>query len=91
MLVVKVEEVVEAENNAAVKIAAETVDTVDLTCISRTTPGLILRGIDGQERITHDILSIKGASNLHRECFCFDWSVFFFNCFVMKLCDIKLV
>ena len=50
--VIKVEEVVEAENAAAAKIAAETVEAVDLPCLSSTTPWLFKRGIDGQERIT---------------------------------------
>ena len=31
----------EAENSAAPKIAAETVEAVDLSCLSRKTPGLI--------------------------------------------------
>ena len=48
--VVKVDEVVKAEN--AAKIAAETVEVVDLPCLSSMTPGLIKIGIDGQERIT---------------------------------------
>ena len=53
MSVVKVEEVVEAENSAVAKIAAETVVVVDIPFfLSRTTPGLVKRGIDGQERIT---------------------------------------
>ena len=50
--VVKVEEVVEAENSAAAKIYADTVEAVDLPCLSNTTPGLIKRGTGGQERIT---------------------------------------
>ena len=50
--VVKVDKVVEAENAAIAKIAAETVEAVDLPCLSSTTPGPIKRGIDGQERIT---------------------------------------
>ena len=50
--VVKVEEVVEVENAAGDKIAAEAVEAVDLPCLSCTTPGPIKRGIDGQERIT---------------------------------------
>ena len=45
---VKVEEVVEAENAAADNIAAETAETVDLTCLSSTMPGLIKRGVDGK-------------------------------------------
>ena len=50
-LVVNVEEVVEAGNAVAAKIAAETVEAVDLTCLSTTTTGIIKRGIYGQERI----------------------------------------
>ena len=83
--VVKVDEVVEAENAAAAKIAAETVETVDLPCLSSTTRGHIKRGIDGQERITWDRLRRKGASF-------FSMGVcLFFNCFVMKLSAIELV
>ena len=40
----------EDENAAAAKIAAETVKAVDLPFMYSTTPGLIKRGIDGQER-----------------------------------------
>ena len=69
-LIVKVEEVVETEN--AAKIAAETVEEVDLPFMSSTTPGLIRRGIDGQERITWDGSRRKGASNLHCD-FLFQW------------------
>ena len=50
--VIKVEEVLEAENDAAVKTSAETVEAVDLPCLSRKMPGLIKRGIYVQERIT---------------------------------------
>ena len=71
----------EAENAAAAKIAAETVEAVDLPCLSSTTPGLIPRGIDGQERITQDCLRRKGASNLHRDFFCFDGSAFILQLF----------
>ena len=46
--VVKVDEVVDSENAAAAKIAAETVEAVDIPCLSRKTPGLLLRVIDGQ-------------------------------------------
>ena len=49
MSVVKVEEVVEAENAAAANITANNLEAVDITCLSRKTPGLIQRGIDGQE------------------------------------------
>ena len=45
----KVEEVVEAENAAAANITANNLEAVDITCLSRKTPGLIQRGIDGQE------------------------------------------
>ena len=48
-LVVKMEEVVEAENAAAAKIAVETVEAVDLPCMSSTSSGLTKRGLDGQE------------------------------------------
>ena len=81
----------EAENAAAAKIAAETVEAVDLPCLSITTPGLIKRGIDDQERITQDSLRRKGASNLHNEFFVSMGVCIFFNCFVMKLCAIRLV
>ena len=50
--VVKVEEVVEAEKSAADKFSLETVEAVDIPCMYSTTPGLIKRGIDRQERIT---------------------------------------
>ena len=50
--IVKVEEVVEAGNAAAAKIAADTVESVDLHFLSSTMPGLSKRGIDDQERIT---------------------------------------
>ena len=50
--VVKVDEVVDSENAAAAKIAAETVEAVDLPCMSSTSSGLTKRGLDGQERIT---------------------------------------
>ena len=46
--IVKVEEVVEAENAAAAKIYADTVEAVDLLCLTSTTPGIIIRGIDVQ-------------------------------------------
>ena len=85
------EEVVEAENAAAAKIAAETVEKVDLPRLSRTMTGLVKRGIDGKERITEDHLRIKGASNLHREFFVLMGVCSFFNCFVMKISAIKLV
>ena len=81
----------DAENAAAAKIAAETVEAVDLPCLSSTTLGLIERGIDGQERITYDRLRRKGASYLHRDFFVLMGVCLFFNCFVMKLCAIKLV
>ena len=45
-LIVKVEEVVEAENSATDNISAETVDALDLPLLSSTTPGLNRRGID---------------------------------------------
>ena len=51
-LVFKVEELVEAENYAAAKIAAETVEAVYLYCLSRITTVLIKGGIYVQERIT---------------------------------------
>ena len=70
----------EAENAAAAKIAAETMEAVDLPCLSSTTPWLIKRGIDGQERITQDCLRRKRASNLHRDFF-FDGSVFILQLF----------
>ena len=50
--VVEVGEVVEAENAATAKIDAETVEAVDLPCLSSTMPGITKRGIYGQERIT---------------------------------------
>ena len=59
--------ILEAEIAAAAKISAQTVEAVDLPCISSMTPGLILRVIYGQGRIAQDCLRIKGASNLHRE------------------------
>ena len=62
----------EAENSATDKIAAETVEAVDLPCLSRMTPGIIKIVIDGQDRITQDILRRKGAINLHHELF-FRW------------------
>ena len=37
-----------AENAAADKIAAETVEAVDTPCLSSTMPWLILRVIDGK-------------------------------------------
>ena len=49
---VMLEEVVEAGKVAAAKIDAETVEAVDLPCLSRTMPGIIKIGVDGQERIT---------------------------------------
>ena len=52
MLVVKVEEVVEAENVATTKIAADTVKAVDFPYLYSTMPRLMKRGIDGQEQIT---------------------------------------
>ena len=81
----------EAENAAASKVAAETVEAVDLTCLSRTTTGVILRGIYGQERIMQDCLRRKGESNLHSDFFVSMGVCLFFNCFFMKLCAIKLV
>ena len=63
---------VEAENAASAKIAVETVEAVDLPCLSSTAPGLIKRGIDGQEGIMEDCLWIKGASNLDHN-FLFLW------------------
>ena len=69
VLVVNVEEVMEAENSATAKIAVETVEAVGLPCLSSTTTGLIKRGIDGQEGIMEDCLWIKGASNLHIDFF----------------------
>ena len=51
-LVVNVEEVMEAENDAVANIDAETMQAVDLPCLSSSTPGIVKRGIDGQERIT---------------------------------------
>ena len=71
----------EAENNDAANITAETVEAVYLLCMSSTTPGLIKGGIDDQERITQDSLRRKGASNLHRDFFCFDGSVFIIQLF----------
>ena len=70
----------ETENAAAAKIDADTVEAVDLPCLSITTPGLIKRGIYSQERIWQDPLRRKGASNLHRD-FCFDASVFILQLF----------
>ena len=81
----------EAENAAAAKIAAETVEAVNLPCMPITTPQLIKRVIDGQERITQDRLSRKGAINFHLEVFVLMGVCLFFNCFVMKLYAIKLV
>ena len=83
--------ILDAENAPASKIVAETVKALDLPCLSITTPGLILIGIYGQERITQDRLRGKGASNLHRDFFILMGVCLFFNCFVMKLCAIKLV
>ena len=71
---------VEAGNAAAANIAVETVEAVDIPCLSSTTPGIIKRGIDGQERIIQDRLRRKGASNLHHELF-FDGSVFILQFF----------
>ena len=82
---------VEAKNTAASNIAAETVQEVDIPCLSRTTTGLIKMGIDGLERITQDCLRRKGVSNLHRDFFVLMGVCLLLNCFVMKLCDIKLV
>ena len=48
---VKVEEVMEYENAATAMISAYTADAVYFPCLSKTTPWLIKRGIDGQERI----------------------------------------
>ena len=79
--VVKVEEVVEAENSASDKIAVETVEAMDLPCMYTTTPGIIKRRIDGQERITQDFLRRKGVSNLHRDFFVVDGSVFILQFF----------
>ena len=89
-LVGKVEDLVEAENAAAAKIAAETVDAVDLICLYSMTPALIKRRIDGQERITQYRLRRKGASNFHDDFFLMRVCLFF-NYFVMKICAIKLV
>ena len=74
----------EAENYAAAKISAETVVAVDLPCLSSMTPGLIKRGIDGQERSTQDRLRRKGASNLHRDFSVLMGVCSFFNSFVIK-------
>ena len=71
----------EAENNDAANITAETVEAVYLLCMSSTTPGLIRIVIDGQKRIMQDCLSIKRASNFHRDFFCFDGSVFIIQLF----------
>ena len=51
-LIVKVEEVEEADNAAAAKISEENVAAVDLPCLYSTMSGLIKRGIDVQDRIT---------------------------------------
>ena len=75
----------EAENSATDKIAAETVEAVDLPCLSRMTPGIIKIVIDGQDRITQDILRRKGAINLHHDFFVSMGVCLFFNFFVMKL------
>ena len=81
----------EAENAATAKISSETVEAVDITFLYSKTPNLILRVIDGQDRITQDRLRGKGASNLHCDFFVLMGVCLFFNCFVMKLYDIKLV
>ena len=73
-------EVVEAENAADAKIAADTVEAVDIPCLSSTTLGLIKRGIDGQEQITEDLLKRKGAGKFHRDFF-FDGIVFILQLF----------
>ena len=80
MLAVNVGKVVDAENATAANISADTVEEVNLPCLSITTPGLIKRGIYSQERIRQDHLRRKGASNLHRD-FCFDASVFILQLF----------
>ena len=69
---------------------AENAEAVDLPCLSRTTPGIILRGIDGQECIAQDRLRRKGASNFHRDFFVSMGVCLFFNCFVMKPCAINI-
>ena len=81
----------EAENSAAAKIAAETVEEVDIPCLSRTTPRLTKRGIDDQERITQDYMRRKGEIDLHHDFFVSMVVCLFFNFFVMKLCAVKLV
>ena len=81
----------EAENAAAAKISANTVEAVDLPCLSSTTPGIIPRGIDGQERIIHNRLRRKGASSLHRFFVLLMGVCILFYCFFVKLCAIKLV
>ena len=50
--VVKVDEVVDSENAAAAKIAAETVEAIDLPCVYSTNPGIIKIAIDGKDSIT---------------------------------------
>ena len=59
----------EDENSSAYKIAAETVEEVDITCLYRTTTGLIKMIIDGLERITQDCLRRKGGINFHCDYF----------------------
>ena len=61
--------ILEAENATTTKIASETLDAVDLPCLSSTMPGLILRGTNGQERIMQDHFSRKGANNLQSDFF----------------------
>ena len=57
----------ESENAATAKISEETVEAVDLPCLSKTMSKLIKRVIGCQERITQDRFRRKGASNLHRD------------------------
>ena len=83
--------ILEAENAAAAKIAVETMEAAYLPCLYSTSPGLILRGIGGQECITQDRLRSKGASNFHRDFFVSTGVCLFFNYFVMKICAIRLV
>ena len=67
--VVKVWEVVGAENADTDMITADTMEAMDIPFLSGTTPMLIKRGVDGQDRITYYRLKIKLASNLYRDFF----------------------
>ena len=80
-----------AENADTDMITADTMEAMDIPFLSGTTPMLIKRGVDGQDRITYYRLKIKSASNLYRDFFVLMRVCLFFKFFLMKLCAIKLI